>query len=154
MDETNLYCPHLLVCRSIWYDGRHTERGFSLGGIFTRVVPDAPEGFPYLLDRAFAYIQLSGDPGEYHLRIRLVRVEPVGYDEEVEVQLSADGRPREFGIPTQRPATLAGLVPVEEFAFPMESIPFPVSGTYEFQLWVDGIDYQVGRERIEALEDR
>ncbi len=153
MDEPNLYCPHLLICRSIWYDGRRMEQGFSLGGILTRVVPDSAEGFPYLLERAFAYIQLAGDPGEYLLRIRLVRVEPVGYDEEVEIQLSTDGEPREFAMPTRRPATVAGLVPVEEFAFPMESIPFPVSGTYEFQLWVDGIGHPVGRERIEALED-
>ena len=51
-------------------------------------------------------------------------------------------------MPTRRPVTITGLQSVQELAFPIFLVPFAESGLYEFQIWIDGIDYPVGREQI------
>ncbi len=73
-------------------------------------------------------------------------------DNEVEVQLGRDGSPREFRPPTTRPFEFSGLNFVEEFAFPIGLVPFKEAGTYEFQLWVDGLEEPLARERVLARE--
>ncbi len=153
MDEPNLYCPRLLICRSIWYDGRHTERGFSLGGLYANVAPPEGDGYPFRIERLFVYAQLWGDVGEYSVRIRFVRIELQGYDEEIEVQLGDDGEARVYPMPTHRPVTVGDRNRIEEFAFAIGPVPFTAPGLYEFQLRVDGLDHPVGRERIEAHEE-
>lgn len=115
---------------------------------------DLPDGqtFPVLLDRVFVYFQLWGDPGEYRLRVRLVRIRTTDDGEEEEVQLGTDGEPREFPLPTARPLAVSGLNYVEEFAYPIGPVPFREPGLYEYQLWADGFDEPVTRERVLARE--
>ncbi len=56
-------------------------------------------------------------------------------------------------LPTYRPVTVGDQNRIAEFAFAIGPVPFTYRGLYEFQLWVDGIDQPVGRERIEAYEE-
>lgn len=148
-DPVGLHGVHLLTCRSIWYDPEKSEP-FALGGIYTHL--DLPDGsaYPVRLNRMFVYFQLWGDPGEYQLRVRLVRIETDANNEEVEIQLGENAYPREFPLPRICPIT--GLAYVEEFAYAIGHVPFGVAGIYEYQLWADGIDEPIARERILARE--
>ena len=148
--EPELHGAVLLVCRSLWYDHRYPERGYGLAGMLTHF--ESPDGsdFPQRVERMFVYAQLWGTPGEYRLWVRLVRVDKVGYDEEVEVQLGAGGQPRNFPMPTSRPMEISGLNFIDEVAFPIESVPFGDVGVYEFQLWSDVSAEAIARYRIQA----
>ncbi len=152
LDPPEVHARHLLTFRTLWYDPRHSESGISIGGIYSHVEP--PEGtlFPVRFDRIFVYFQLWGDTGDYHPRIRLVKVESGEDNDVLEVQLGRDGNPREFRPPTTRSFEISGLNFVEEFAFPIRFVPFKESGTYEFQLWVDGLEEPLARERVLARE--
>jgi hypothetical protein len=38
----------------------------------------------------------------------------------------------------------------EAFGFPLARVPFVEPGVFEFQLWADGFDEPISRERVEA----
>jgi hypothetical protein len=144
-----VYCPHLLLCRSVWFDNRQPERGFSLGGIHT-VIPVPDDGLPVILNRPFVYFQLSGLADDYFPKIRVVQVVEDGYDGED--QLGDNGEQLEFEMPTERPVELSESYIVREFAFRLDELAFWQVGTYEVQLWIDGFDEPIGRERIRIGE--
>ena len=148
MTEPTVHCPHLLVCRSVWHDGRRPELGYSLGGIHTCLEPADGLGYPFRLERMYVYAQLWGDGGEYRPHVRLVKIDSYGYDEEVETPLGNEGEARSFPMPTKRPVTITGLDYIVEVAFPIFLVPFFEPGIYEFQLWIDDVELPVGRERI------
>lgn len=152
MDEPDarLHGAVLLVCRSIWFDRNRPDQGYGMAGILTHLEPPGGSDFPQRVERLFVYTQLWGVPGEYRLRMRLVRIESVGYDDEEEVQLGEDDSPFEFGMPSPRPVEISGLNFLDEVAFPIFAIPIPEVGVYEFQLWVEGSDRPVGSYRIQA----
>jgi hypothetical protein len=93
-----------------------------------------------------------GETGEYRFRIRLVRIEKQGYDEEVEVPLGIGGVYKDFDSPFGRPFELTGLNYVDEMAFPIDALRINDPGLYEFQLFVEGMDEPIARERILARE--
>ena len=148
MTDPVVYCRHLLICRSVWYDGQKPELGYSLGGIYTTLEPADGLGYPFRLERMFVYAQLWGEDGEYRAHVRLVKIDSVGYDEEVETQLGGGEAPRILPMPTKRPITITGLNYRAEVAFPIFLVPFPEPGIYECQFWIEGIDHPVGQERI------
>ena len=150
--EPAIHCPHLLMCRSIWFDAAQPERGFSPGGVRTSLAPSDRGQFPFRVERLFAYAQLWGEPGEYHLRIRVVRVELEGYDELVEYALGEDGDPLEYRVPRERPYELTGLNYIEEFALAVGPLTFPDAGVCEFQLWANEFEFPVARERVYVRE--
>jgi hypothetical protein len=149
-DPPTIYSRHFLTCRSIWYDKKRPEAGFSLGGIFSEIQPIDDFDFPLRLEKIYVFTQLYGDPGEYRLRIRLVKIETTEDDETEEVQLGNEGQPREFQLPSQRPVVISGIEFVEAIAFPIGPVPFFEAGLYEYQLWADGIPEPLARERILA----
>jgi hypothetical protein len=151
-DPPNLRASHLLTCRSIWYDNFHPENGFSLGGIHANMVlPDGHE-FPYKLERIFVYLQLWGDSGEYHLRIRLVKIESNEEDDFSQAALEKSGEHREFLLTTSRPVFLSGVEFAIELASGIGPVMFPESGVYEYQLFAEGIEEPIGRERVHIEE--
>ncbi len=151
-DPVEVHAAHLLTAHTIWYNPERPGAGFGLGGIYTHY--DLPDGFsfPVRVERVFVYFQLWGDSGEYRVRIRLVKINETPENELEEIQLGPDGVPREFPLPTERPVTISGLNYVEEVACPIGPVPFREAGVYEYQLWVDGIDEPIARERILARE--
>jgi hypothetical protein len=150
-ERPNLFGRHLHVCRSVWFDNKQPEKGFSLGGLVAHLA--IPEGwaFPLLIDKLFMYVQLWGDDAEYQFRIRLVRIESTE-DEEREVDLGPNGEVREFMIPSKRLVDVSTLIFVQEVAFPIRNVYFPISGLYEFQLWAEGFETPVVSERINVSE--
>ncbi len=150
-EAPELHGRHLLVCNSLWYDHRRPEAGFSLGRIITHVEPAT--GFPFRFDKLFIYFQYWGDPGEYQVRIRLVKLDFEDDDERV-MQLGPGGEPWEFRMTSRRPVVVSGLNFVEELGYPIGLVPFPEPGIYEFQLWADGIDEPIVREQVLAEENR
>jgi hypothetical protein len=145
-----VYCPHLLLCRSVWFDNRQPERGFSLAGIHKNL-PEPDDGLPLVMFGRFVYFQIFGTPGEYFPRIRIVRVIKTDYDEE-EVQLGEHDEPLEYSMPTTRPVELNELSFVDEHAFRIDELVFHDKGIYELQLWIDGFDEPAGTERIRIGE--
>lgn len=81
-----------------------------------------------------------------------MRVQTTADGEEEEVQLGTGGEPREFPIPTTRPVAVSGLNYMEELAYPVGPVPFREAGLYEYQLWADGTDDPIARERVLARE--
>lgn len=150
--EPALHCPHLLLCRAIWFDASQPERGFSLGGVRTSLAPADRGQFPFRVDRLFAYAQLWGEPGEYHLRIRVVRLQVVEYHGVEEIELGPNGDALEFPIPNRRPFEITGLNYIDEFALAVGPFSFPGPGVYEFQLWTEDADAPVARERLLVRE--
>ena len=138
-----------LLGRAVWHDPAKPVNPFGLNGIITQIVPPEGMDFPYRVDRLFAYAQLSGDPGEYRLWVRLVRISQPRYDEE-EVQLGIVGEPADFPMPGTRVFEISGLNFVDEIAFPIFRIEFPHPAVYEFQLWATGGDEPISRTRIQA----
>jgi len=150
-----LHVAHFLLCRKIWYNNTKPEEGFSLLGVLAHF--DLPDGVEYPLryERLFVYLQLWGETGEYRFRIRLVRIESLGYlgyDEAMEVPLGIGGENKDFHSPFGRPFELTGLNYVDEMALTLESIRINDPGLYEFQLFAEGIDEPLARERILARE--
>jgi len=152
-DALTPYCPHLLTCRTIWYDPiTHPDAPFGLGGVYSHMEATDGRSFPLIFNRIFVYFQLSGQAGDYRLRLRLVKIESAAYSEleEVEVQLGDHGEPREFPLP--RLCTISGHDFAEEYAFEMNQVPFPEIGLYEYQLWLDDNEEPIARERVIARE--
>jgi hypothetical protein len=149
-DPPDVFVAHFLTCSSIWFDPQRSNPRFDLGGIFVHVEP--PEGitFPFRLDRIFIYFQLWGEPGEYRVRVRLVLIHTTGSGEETEMQLGPWGEPREFPMPGQRSIVVTEIEYVQQVTFPISRVPFREPGVYEYQLWVDGIDEPIARERVLA----
>jgi len=150
-DPLGIHARHLLTCRTLWYDWQRPEAGFGVAGICTRVEPPDGATFPQVFSRFFVYFQLWGDPGEYRLRLRLVRLPGEG-DTGEEIHLGEDGEPLEFPAPDKPPITVlvSGLDFVEEYTLPIGSVPFPKSGVYEYQLWIEGGDEPIAREQVLA----
>lgn len=146
--EFPITCRHLLLCKTAWYDPTKSEE-FSLGRVIVHLFSD-DGSFPTVFDRLFLYGQLFGTPGEYRVRIRLVRIEQEGYDEEVEVELEFKGKPSEWG--PNRPLVVSDEAYVEQFAVPLISLYIPAAGLYEIQLLLEGYSEPIGRERFSARE--
>jgi hypothetical protein len=144
-EPPELFCRHLLVCRTIWYDAGNPDDGYSLGRVVIHVHPPEDHEYGYLEPRLFGYAQLFGTPDEYTCRVRLVRIQE---DE------TADEIPSEPQIAEWGPWDIAvtGDSFVEAFGFQLVRVPFDAPGVYEFQLWVDGFEEPIGRERVEAQE--
>lgn len=149
-DSRELRGLHFLTCRSVWFDYQRPENGFGLAGIYVNIERSEGMEFPIRLDRVFVYCQLWGDPGEYELRVRLVKLETDGDGEPVEIQVGEFGESREFPMPPGRPAVVSGIEYVDEVAFPIGPVAFPKPGLYEYQIWADGIDSPIVRERVMA----
>ena len=143
-DEPEVACRHLLVCRTLWYDPGNPDDGYSLGRVVVNVRPGDGGAGPYVVPRLFAYTQLFGTVGDYDARVRMVRVDRDEDGDEV------SGESAEWG---PWPSPITGLDLVESHGFVLMGVPFDGPGVYEFQLWVDGFDEPVGRERIEARAD-
>lgn len=148
MDDPNdpadfVVCPHLLACHTIWYDNTNPDAGYSLGRVVVHLRPADGQGFPFRTPRLFLFAQLYGTPGEYVMRIRYLRVGVADDGEEWVAEVDQYG-PWEIAIP--------GDNYVECFGLPLLNLSFPEQGVYEFQLWLDGFDEPLGRERIEARE--
>jgi hypothetical protein len=95
------------------------------------------------LFRQFLFAQLHGTPDEYVIRVRQVRVEMADDGQEVAEDVTEFG-PWEISIP--------GDNYVECFGLTLTRVPYPQAGVYEFQLWADGFDGPLARERLEARE--
>lgn len=136
-DPPEVFHRHLILCRTVWFTG-DLDDGFSLGRLVVHLRPRGGE-FPFRCDtRLFLFAQLFGTPGEYTVRARLVRV--IVDDDE-----PTDGH--DYG-----PWTIAlyGEEFVESFAFPLEWVPFPEPGVYEFQLSVDEVEGWYAAEQVEV----
>jgi len=140
-NEPELHCAHFIACHTLWYDSGNLDAGYSLGRVIVQLRSVAPDGFPFTVPRLFLYAQLWGTLDEYTLRVRLVRVSD---DDAVE----SDEAP-EFG---PWDVALVGDTFVEAFGLLLRRIPFGESGVYELQLWADGFEEPIGRERIMVLE--
>lgn len=141
-----VHCRHFIMCKTVWYDPSVPD-DFSLGHVVIHLRPPN-RTFPTCFKRLFAHFQLFGTPGEYRYRIRLVRIEPEGYDGEDEIQLGGDSEPLEW--PGGRPVVVSGEDFVDPFAVSLKDVEILEAGVYEFQLWIDGLDEAIGRERIQA----
>jgi hypothetical protein len=139
-DSRNLVCPHFIACHTVRYDGSDPDAGVTLERVIVHVRPGDTNGFPFRVPQLFVFAQLFGTPGEYTLRVRLLRIGVVDDEEVVETR-------RDFA---PRLIQLSGENYVECFAFPLTDIWFPEPSVYEFQLWVDGFDEPLARERIQA----
>ena len=151
-EPPELHGRHLLTCRTIWYDPRRPEAGFSLGGVYVHVEPPEGDSFPIRLDLVFIYFQLRGDQGEYRLRIRFVSIVVNDDGDEEEIQLGRNGEPREFSMPGTRLVSVSGIEYVEQIVFRIGPIPFADAGLYEYQLWAEGYGKPITRERVLARE--
>jgi len=96
-DEPRVWCRHLILCRSVWYDPARMDDGFSLGKLVVQVRPDEGSTYPVQFDRWFAFVQLSGTLGEHTLRVGLVRLIEDEFGEQQEVSPRPNGRPMDFG---------------------------------------------------------
>lgn len=55
-----VWCRHLLICRTFWFDAENFDNGYSLGRLVVNVHPPEGHVFPFLVPRLFAYVQLFG----------------------------------------------------------------------------------------------
>lgn len=141
-DSRYLVCPHFLACHAVRYDDIDADAGYTLERVIVHVRPNDGSGFPFRVDRLFVFAQLHGTAGDYTLRVRLLRIKVIDGEEVVETR-------RDFA---PRTVAISGENYVECFALPLTDVWFPEPGVYEFQLWAEGFDEPVGRERILARE--
>jgi hypothetical protein len=142
-EPPSLVCARLLACGGIRYDPADPDAGYSLERVLVHVRPAGRQGFPFRLPRICLFAQLHGTPGDYVLRVRMVRI---GLEDGEAVELD---EPVHFG-PWE--IELPGGNYVECYGIPLTDVPFPESGVYEFQLWADGFDRMLMNERVEARE--
>jgi hypothetical protein len=138
----DLFCPHFLACHAVRYDGADADAGYTLERVIVHVRPGDGNGFPFRLTRLCLFAQLFGTPSEYALRIWLHRIKVVDNEEVVETR-------RDFGPWV---VSLLGESYVECYAMALADVWFPEPAVYEFQLWADGFDEPLARERIQARE--
>lgn len=151
-DPPLLSARHFLTCRGLWYDDQQPEQGHQLIGIYTTIKPPPGISFPFRLVLFFVYFQVFGDDALHRFRIRQVKLELNEDDEYEEVQLGRNGEPREF--PEQNPIRV-GVSDVEfviEIGYQIGPVGFRDPGLYEFQLWAEGIQEPIARERVLAQE--
>ena len=141
-DPPAVFCRHLLVCRTLWYDAANPDDGYSLARIVVNVQPPAGSDERFVEPRLFAYVQLFGTVGEYDARMKLVEVTTDEDGNDVDRELI------EWG-PWLTPVT--GLDLVETHAYKLFNVPFDGPGLYEFQLWLDGFDEPLAAERVQVL---
>jgi hypothetical protein len=143
-EPPELFCRHWIGCRTFWQQPNSDDPDggyfYSLGSLIISVWPPGGE-MPFYLPRIFFYAQLTGTPGEYTVRIRMVRVtiDDIGEEKETPTE--------EFG-PWDIPVT--GDRFAESYGFPLRNVPFNEAGVYEFQLWIDEFEDPLARERIEV----
>jgi hypothetical protein len=63
-EPPELFCRHLILCRTIWYDAANPGDGYSLGSVLIHVRPSDDRGFGFLAHRLFLYAELQGTLGE------------------------------------------------------------------------------------------
>jgi hypothetical protein len=134
-----LVCSRLLACEGVRYDADNPDTGCSLDGVIVHV--RLPR-FPARVRRVCLFAQMHGTPGEYVLRVRLVRI---GVDEDgdaVEAAQVAVFGPWEIELPGENYVECYGLV--------MTAVPFDEPSVYEFQLFADDQDGMLMNERVEA----
>jgi hypothetical protein len=139
-ESRNLACPHFIACHTVGYDGGDPDAGHTLERVIVHVRPGDTNGFPFRVPRLFLFAQLFGTPGEYRLRVRLLRVEEVDGEDVVRTR-------RDFG---PNAIALTGENYVDCFALALSDVWFSEPSVYEFQLWADGFDEPLARERIQA----
>jgi hypothetical protein len=141
-DSPNLVCAHFIACHTVRYDGDDADAGCTLERVIVHVRPSDANGFPFCVPRMFVFAQLHGPSHDYVLRVRLLRISVIDDEEVVATR-------RDF---TPRTVSVTGEHYVECFAIPLTDVWFPEPSVYEFQLWVDGHDEPLARERIQARE--
>ena len=139
-DSRDLVCSALIACHTLWYDNTNMDCGYTLGRVVVHI--RASDGYPLRLPRLFLYAQLHGTSGEYIVRVRFIEIGVVE-GEEVEHILRHYG-PWELAIPGENYVECYGLL--------IPNLFLADTGIYEFQLWADGVDGPLARERFEARE--
>lgn len=92
-EPPELFCRHLLVCRTIWYESGNPDDGYSLTRVIIHVHPPEGQEYGYSEPRLFGYAQLFGTPGEYTIRVRLIRI----HLDEDGVEITDDAQVSEWG---------------------------------------------------------
>ena len=141
-DSRNLVCSHFIACHTLWYDNTNADCGYTLGRVIVQFRPPSGGGYPFRIPRLFLYAQLHGASGEYIVRVRFVEI-VVTEGDEVEQSLRNYG-PWEIAIPGENYVECYGLA--------IPNVFLAGTGIYEFQLWADGFDGPLARERFEARE--
>jgi hypothetical protein len=116
-----------------------------VGRILGRLRPKEGDRYPLVFARLFAYVQLTGEPGDFSLVVERVRIDVGETGEEVEAD------PREYG---PYPVFVSEEGSVDEFVFQMVDVPNRSAGYYEFRLRLALPEAMVtlAVERIEARE--
>lgn len=140
-DSPAVFCRHLLICRTLWYDAANPDDGYSLARIVVNVRPPTGSDGQFVEPRLFAYVQLCGTVGEYEARLKLVQVTVDDAGDELERELA------EWG-PRLIPVT--GIDLAESYALELRSVWFDGPGLYEFQFWLDGFDEPLAAERVQV----
>jgi hypothetical protein len=141
VDEAELHCRHFLACRFFWHDDK---RGYSLSSLIITVAPEVGDDYPFLEPRVFLYLQLFGAPGDYILRLRLVKIDLTDYGEEVE-QIVEERGPWRIQV--------SGDEFVESCVFELKGgLGIQEPGVYDLGIWIDGEDALLASERILARE--
>lgn len=143
-DPPVLVCARLIACGNIRADHGNPDSGYSLERVLVHVRPADGRGFPFRALRIWLFAQRHGTPGEYVIRVRVVRVGLDADGDEVELDGGVEFGPWEIALP--------GDSYVECFGIPLSEVPFPEAGVYEFQLWADGFGAMLMSERVEARE--
>jgi hypothetical protein len=141
-EPPNVVCSHFLACHTIWYDNTNPDAGWSLVRVIIHIRPSEGQTFPFAVRRLFLFAQLHGVSDEYIVRVRFVRV--LTFDEDEQEEEVRWLGPWEIALP--------GDNYVECYGFPLYNLPLAAAGVYEFQLWVDGFDEPIARERFEARD--
>ena len=137
-----VWCPRLIACHAVRYDATDADAGCTLERAIVHVRPSDGRGFPFRVPRMCLFAQLFGTPGDYTLRVRLLRIRVIEGEEVVLAR-------REL-LPWA--VEVSGENFVECFAMPLTDVWFTEPSVYEFQLCADGFDEPLARERIEVRE--
>lgn len=131
-------CRHLLLCRS--FDASdNPDFGGDLLRLVITVRPEEGDPQPFTARQLFAYAQLMGRPGTYSASLRLS-------------YLTADG-PTELHTFGPWEVEVTGLWPVDCFWFPMRRVPFPFTGEYVFQLYLDEFSDPLASELVWVADE-
>jgi hypothetical protein len=144
-EPSPVFCRHLLLCRTIWFDANDPNETFSLGRIFVRLRPATGVGFPFSVDQSFAFFQLFGEAGDYVVELERVRVAADNSGEE----MTSD----ELTVGVW-PVLVSGEKTVENYGVRLRAMPFDGTGPFEFRLLLYRPDGKVllATERVEIVE--